>query len=44
MVITLPEAGTIKQWWPEILAWSGLQMEEAVYMKPSREPADTHTR
>lgn len=44
MVITLPEAITIKQRWPEILAWSVLQRQEAVYMEPSKEPGDTHTR
>lgn len=44
MVITLPEAITIKQRWPEILARSVLQRQEAVYMEPSKEPGDTHTR
>lgn len=44
MVITLPEAITIKQRWPESVAWSELQRREAVYMESSEEPGDTHAR
>ncbi len=44
MVITLPEAITIKQWRPESVAWSTLQRRGAVYMEPSEEPGDTHIR
>lgn len=44
MVITLPEAITIKQRWSESKAQSALQRQEAVYTEPREEPGDTHNR
>ena len=44
MVITLPEAITIKQQWPECIVWRASQRQEAVYMEPREEAGDTHTR
>lgn len=44
MLITLPEPITIKQRWPESIAWSALQRREAVYMESREDLGDTHTR